>query len=111
LQRIGITPASTDPVVATIFATESNNYGRGVVQIATAQDLVGVKGGPGNVLAALEKEVAVAVSPLEFGAILQGIGVSTPPAVRGPAGVDAVLRSTPRLSPDQIEQFMRAIQR
>ena len=124
LQRIGITPASTDPVVATIFATESSNYGRGVVYIATSEDLAGASIGQGNVLAATELEVGVGLAPSEFAgragltvsasqarAILQEMGVSIPTSIRGPAGVTEALANTPRLTPAQISQFIeRAIE-
>ena len=59
LQKIGVTPASTDPVVATIFAIEAENYGRGVVHIASRIDLAGVEILKGNVLAHLEREVGI----------------------------------------------------
>jgi hypothetical protein len=124
LRRIEITPVSTDPVVATIFATESSSYGPGVVQVALAEDLAGLDIGPGNVLAALEREVAIGVAPLEFAArasttitvaeartILQDMGISVPRVIVGPAGVDAALRSIPRLTPEQIEHFMQTIRR
>jgi len=68
LQKIGIAPASTDPGIATLFAIESGNYGAGVVHIATPQALRGVTIGPGNVLAAIEREVGVELTPAQFAA-------------------------------------------
>lgn len=38
----GFTPVSTDPAVDTLFATESENYGQGIIYIATKRDLAGV---------------------------------------------------------------------
>jgi hypothetical protein len=121
LQEIGVTSASTDPVVAAIFATESDNYGIGVVHIATAHDLVGVRITSGNVLAKIECEVGVELRPAEFAlrathtiaaqrarTILREMGIAVPPIIRGPAGVDAALKSLPRLDPDQIRQFVEA---
>ncbi|NOT09808.1 MAG: toxin [Gemmatimonadales bacterium] len=120
LQRVGVTPTSTDPLVATVFGTESQNYGKGVVQIATAADLEGVTLSQGNVLAALEKEVAVELLPLQFAeragaqitaaearGILERMGHVLPGQIRGPAGVSQVLGTTPRLTPDEIKLFVQ----
>jgi len=122
LQRIGITPASIDPVVAAIFATEAENYGRGVVHIASRSDLSGVEMLQGNVLAHLEREVGINILPAEFArrasatitasqarAILERMGISIQSNIRGPAGVDAMLRATPRLTTEQIQQFLNAV--
>jgi RHS repeat-associated protein len=123
LQKIGITPATTDPGVATIFATEAQTYGRGVVHIARAKDLAGVTIGEGNVLANLEREVGVHIAPAEFAqrasttisaeqakAALGELGISVPAALRGPAAVDAALRATPKLSAEQVQRFLQIVQ-
>ena len=99
LQRIGVTPASTDPAVATTFATESEQFGPGIVYIATEEDLAGVEITGGNVRAALESEVGVWIQPSEFAeraslsvsasdarAILAGMGIDIPGVI---ADVDA----------------------
>jgi len=121
LQEIGVTPVSTDPVVATIFAIEAENYGRGVVHIASRSDLAGVEILKGNVLAHLEREVGIGILPAEFARrasititasqarnILSGMGIHIQLSIRGPAAVDAVLRATPRLTSEQIQQFLNA---
>ena len=121
LQEIGVTSVSTDPVVATIFATEGDNYGVGVVHIVAARDLVGVRSIPGNVLAEVECEVGIELHPAEFArrasqtiraerarAILRELGIIIPSIIRGPAGVDAALRSLPRLNQEQVRQFVGA---
>jgi hypothetical protein len=121
LQEIGVTSVSTDPVVATVFATESNNHGVGVVHIVAARDLAGVRIMPGNVLAEIEREVGVELLPAEFArrarytisaaqarAILRGMGIIVPSIIRGPAGVDAALGFVPRLSQEQVQQFVDA---
>ncbi len=121
LQTIGITPATTDPVVATIFATESANYGLGVVQIASPQALAGVDILQGNVLSSLESEVGVGLPPAGFAAsadttitaaqsraILQEMGVSLPSQIANPGALNTVLQNTPRLTPLQIQQFINA---
>ena len=121
LQEIGVTPVSTDPVVATIFATEAENYGKGVVHITSRRDLAGVEMLKGNVLAHLEREVGLNILPAEFARrasatitasqardILARIGINVQSSIRGAAAVDAVLRATPRLATEQIQQFLNA---
>lgn len=121
LQEIGVTSVSTDPVVATIFATESNSYGIGVVHIAAAHDLPGVRIIPGNVLAEIECEAGVELHPAEFArrathtiaaeqarTILRELGIAVPSIIRGPAGVDAALKSLSRLNQEQVRQFVDA---
>jgi len=120
LQKIEVTPTTTDPVVATIFATESASYGKGVVYLAAPANLAGANIMKGNVLRDLEAEVAVGVSPTEFarraGAtisaakardILGSMGIKLPPVIRGPAALDAALRTAPRLTQHQIQEFIQ----
>ncbi|WP_239989146.1 RHS repeat-associated core domain-containing protein [Corallococcus macrosporus] len=120
LQRIGITPASTDPAVATIFATESSNFGKGVVHVASPADLAGIEISAGNYLAALEKEVAVNVAPLDFArragvtltveearALLRGLGAEVPGRVPDKAALSDALRNAPQLTADQVRAFVR----
>jgi hypothetical protein len=119
LQEIGVTSVSTDPVVATISATESSGYARGVVHLAAARDLAGAGIIPGNVLAEIECEVGVELRPVEFASrvshtitaeqartILREMGMVIPSIILGPAGVDAALRSAPRLNQEQVRQFV-----
>jgi RHS repeat-associated protein len=118
LQRIGVTPTSTDPAVATLFATEASRFGEGVVLLAPRSAVPTI---PGNVLAALEAEVGVALKPVEFAAraqsvnlaearaVLQQLGVELPAQVGGKAVLDATLRSSGRLTPEQIAEFVRAV--
>jgi hypothetical protein len=63
-QRVGVTPTSSDPGVATIFATHAQQFGDAVVQIATPGDIAGVETFPGYI--ASEAEVGVDMSPAEF---------------------------------------------
>jgi hypothetical protein len=119
LQRIGVTPTSTDPVVATLFGTESEAFGQGVVHIATPGSLEGVEIIEGNVLRGLESEVGVGLRPAEFAGradititsgqarqILSEMGIDVPTQIGGKAGLDTALRSTPRLTPAQIQEFV-----
>ncbi|MFJ2986222.1 beta strand repeat-containing protein [Collimonas sp. NPDC087041] len=125
LQELGITPTSTDPGVATVFATGSaTTYGNGVVHIATSSDLAGV-----NILPAantsssfvgIEAEVAVGVPPTQFAdtasvtitaaqarGILADMGINVPAYV--PIGdVTNTLQSIPKLTPAQTQQFINA---
>jgi RHS repeat-associated protein len=123
LQKAGRTPASTDPIVATIFATESSNYGRGVVHIASPTDLAGVKMFEGNTLRVLEREIGVGLRPSEFAqragltitagearAILAEMGVKLPGRISPSSALD-VLRTAPRLTQRQINDFVRRARR
>lgn len=113
LQRIAITPTSTDPVVATIFAIEASNYGRGVVLVAPRAGLPTV---PGNVLAGIEAEIGVAMSPSTFAAHASSVGVAEARSALGQLGIQlpgsisranlsSVLNNTPRLTGQQTESF------
>jgi len=119
VQATGVTPASTDPLVATLFATEAENFGRGVVHIALPADLAGVTIGPGNVLSGLESEVGVHITPAEFEArasvtlsvaqarsILKELGVQMPTIIRDVSALDYELKTTPRLTSKQIQEFL-----
>jgi hypothetical protein len=120
VQRLGVTPATTDPVIATIFATEAENYGRGVVYIAGASDLAGAPIRRGNVLASLEAEVGVGIPPLEFArrarlvisaadarAILATFAIRVRPMIRGAASVDTALQELPRLDQARVTDFVQ----
>jgi hypothetical protein len=57
------TPTSTDPIVSAVFATESSNFGQGVLYIATNTDLLGIQVAESNVLVHMENEVALNLRP------------------------------------------------
>ena len=91
VQRIGISPATTHPGVATIFGTHSNNFGQGTVQIFSAANLDAIERIPGNVLSQAEREVGLValprdlaeragriISPAEARAILADMGIDVP---------------------------------
>ena len=120
LQRLSLTPATTDPIVATLFATESANFGFGVVHIATHGELTGVEIVAGNVLATLEKEVAIRIKPREFAQkagltliaaearnILRNIGIALPHRIANKARLSEILHTSPRLTQEQIFEFVR----
>lgn len=121
LQRIGITPASTDPAIATLFATESANFGEGVVHIASPGALRGVTVGQGNVLAASEREVGVELLPSQFEArsqtitaaqsreVLEGMGIKLPAQIADKAALDAAVRASTPMTPAQIQAYLKAV--
>jgi RHS repeat-associated protein len=67
LQRLGLTPTSTQPAVATVFATvaETEYGGNGVVYIVSSNDLASVLTSPGNDYA-YEFEAVFEILPLDF---------------------------------------------
>ena len=119
LQRLGITPASTDPLVSTVFATEAEKYGRGVIYIASDSDLEGVIISEGNVLSNLEREVCVEIPPKVFPEkagmvistqdsrrILKEIGYPLPNKIYSKNDLSEVLKEMPRLSKDEIQAYI-----
>ncbi len=120
LQRIGVTPASTDPVVSTLFATESENFGRGVLHIASPDDLKGIDIDAGNVLAGKEAEVAVGLPPLEFAkrasttisaagarSILRELDIKLPERIVDKDALGREITLSPRLNPAQTAEFLK----
>ncbi|MCX7806893.1 MAG: hypothetical protein N3A38_17150, partial [Planctomycetota bacterium] len=120
VQKVGVTPVSTDPGKATLFAIESSQYGEGVLIIARSSDLPAGSIGAGNVLGALESEVGVSMLPVEFArrarmsltveqarTLLQQVGVETPVMLATKAQLDAALRTAPAMTQQQIETFLR----
>ncbi|MFJ5304863.1 SpvB/TcaC N-terminal domain-containing protein [Streptomyces sp. NPDC088350] len=116
-QRVGITPTTTDPGVATVFGTHAEAFGQSVVQIAQPGDLVGVATHEGYI--ASELEVGVELSPTEFAArasveiptntartILQKMGIDIPGRV-GIEDISPTLATTPKLTQAQIVQFIK----
>jgi hypothetical protein len=90
--RVGLTSASADPVVATLFATTASRYGQGVVYIIPVARFFGRvhDNRQSGRLAALEAEFVIEVSPSEIAAcsvpvpvavatsILERMGVALP---------------------------------
>jgi hypothetical protein len=119
MQSSGQTSTSRDPLVATLFAIRAQTQGfPGVVYVAKPEDIADVPTGQGGVYKRLEKEVALVISPLEFAqrasisisvsqakAILQSMGFTLPSRIR-PDQMTEVLMNTPRLTQQQIVQFV-----
>jgi RHS repeat-associated protein len=119
MQRVGVTPTSTDPAVATVFATQSEQYGNGVVHIARPEDVAGVHRYPPS-LGGLESEVPLDMSPTEFAdrashtipvsqarQILDDMGISVPQQVTNNQALDAWLHQRTPMTDAQIGEFIR----
>ncbi|WP_157762538.1 putative T7SS-secreted protein [Nocardia yamanashiensis] len=115
-QRVEVTPTSSDPGVATIFGTHSEQFGEAVVQIARPEDILGVERYLGYIPA--EAEVGLGIIPVEFAArasieipvsfarsILEEMGIRLPAKI-GVDDLSPLLLETPKLSPGQIEHFI-----
>jgi hypothetical protein len=117
IQKVAVTPTSTDPGVATIFATHASQFGDAVVQIAMPEDIAGAQLFRGYI--ASEFERGVDMLPLEFASrasteipvgaarsILSGMGIDLPASIAY-EDISPVLATTPKLTPSQIEQFIQ----
>lgn len=114
----GFTPVSTDPAVDTLFATESENYGQGIIYIATKRDLAGVIIEEGNFLSVTEKEVgikllpeqyakmaSVSISAAESRSIFNEMGIHIPTGIYDKLQLSTLLEELPKLTSEQIRQF------
>ncbi|WP_395292930.1 hypothetical protein ACF9IK_04475 [Kitasatospora hibisci] len=102
--------------MATIFATHSEQFGDAIIQIATPRDLAGVATYEGCI--ASEAEVGVELSPGDFArrssiqipasaarGILSRMGISIPSRI-GIDDLSPLLANTPKLTPEQVSQFI-----
>ncbi|OZV84425.1 hypothetical protein CA850_00760 [Micromonospora echinospora] len=117
VQSAGVTPTSSDPGVATIFATHSEQYGsHSVVQIALPEDVAGFERYPGYI--PREAEVQFDMLPAEFArrasmeipastarGILERMGINVPRTIHID-DLNPLLEFTPKLSRNQIAQFV-----
>jgi hypothetical protein len=112
----GLTPVTTDPSVATLFATESSRYGAGVVQIANRADLTFQQG---NWFSGIERELGAVGTPAGFTSnaeltlsagqsrsILQGMGFDMPSAIGSRAQLSDALLANPGLSLSQTSSYL-----
>lgn len=122
-QILGLTSVSTDPLVATIFATQSQTrHGViGVVHIATPNDLTGLRFVEGHpAYRELELEFRLELQPVEFSkrasitltaqearAILKDMGIELPTKIYSHGAITETLRDTPRLRLAQIRTFLQ----
>ncbi|TDD40245.1 hypothetical protein E1287_01665 [Actinomadura sp. KC06] len=119
MQKAGVASVTTDPGVATIFATQSaSEYGgEGVVQIHRPGNLQDVeKLGPGYIPREAEMGLGIQASDLADRAnqtipaararsILSDMGYDIPPNITT-GDLNRILETTPKLSPDEIQDFM-----
>jgi hypothetical protein len=119
LRELNRTPTSTDPLVATLFAIESSGHGEGVLHIALRRRFAR-RIAPGNYYKNLEREVVVALQPIQFAALaditisaqqarrhLADIGFPLPPVIAGHMNLQLKLADSPRLDEGQILQFVQ----
>ncbi len=121
-----ITPASTDPAVATTFAIECKNHGVGVVQVISEETLkakgIAIKGG--NYLKSFEAEVGVSVAPLEFARsanytipvsvsrqILKDMGIYISARFGNTTSMGKFIRATPKLNKAQIIEYISRVKK
>jgi hypothetical protein len=122
LQQFGITPASTDPAIATAFALKSQTTsGQGVVFTGSLRRFAHGSIDGGNTFASLEREVQVNMSPTAFEAqastqipantarkILSEMGLAQlPSSIYSETQMTQILKSIKPLTPTQIKQFLQ----
>lgn len=121
LQKLGISPVSIDPLVATVFALESKGVsGRGVVLFGSKTEFT-AGFAVGNTRKVVEREIAVSLSPKQFAEksaksisadqarkILSEIGIADlPPSFRNVTQAKEWLDlHGRRMSPTQIKEFL-----
>jgi hypothetical protein len=117
----GMTPSTTDPIVATIFGLRGQEYGEGVVMCATPDDMEGVMTGTGGVLSGIENEIALQMRPSEFSArasvkitaqqaralIQQLFGYVLPSRIYNDGDLDYYVRNRPALTSQDMLLFYR----
>jgi hypothetical protein len=118
LQQLQMTPVTSDPLVAALFAIENVRNGPAVVYVARKVDIAFHLGSP-NVLAGIECEYAITVRPAEFierfvvrqitinelRSVFEEIGVELPVTIASRFKLDRELESRPRLTEEQISAF------
>ncbi|WP_327117644.1 DUF6531 domain-containing protein [Streptomyces sp. NBC_01341] len=122
VQRHGITPTSSDPGVASVFATQAERFGDAIVEIYPRGALDGVPVHQGYI--AREAEWPVELSPAELSSrasaqvpsavareILSEMGIHVPRKI-GNGDIDPLLEyDVPKLTPEQIAHFVEEAHR
>ena len=118
MQRAGVTLPSTDPKVATAFATRAAEYGESVLHVATSADLAGLKVELHTGYLAYEAEAYVGTTAADFAArssITVSAGVARDAfgdryrcayAIYSNEDLTSYLRNTPLMAPVKIEKFI-----
>jgi len=119
-----MTPVTTDPLVATLFALECRRYGPSVVHLASKSSVAQIIG-CGNKFAELECEIGLTVTPLEFAAnhstrclpvevarsILHDLGFPLPAVISSKWWLQIELQASVRLTDTEIVEFDRQAMR
>ncbi|WP_406461332.1 DUF6531 domain-containing protein [Streptomyces sp. NBC_00111] len=122
VQRHSITPTSSDPGVASVFATQAERFGDAIVEIYPRGALDGVPVHQGYI--AREAEWPVELSPAELSSrasvqvpsavareILSEMGIHVPRKI-GNGDIDPLLEyDVPKLTPEQIAHFVEEAHR
>jgi hypothetical protein len=122
LARDGHGYTVTDPKVAAAFATHAEQFGQGVVHLATPADLTGLKVELNAGYLPYEAEAYVSTTPADFAArasttisastarsVLGEMGIQVPGLIISPADLTTFLRNSPLMSSEQIAQFLARI--
>ncbi len=124
MQAAGVSAASIDPIVATVYAALGASRGADpVVTFGTRANFGGTLGF-GNVspsLRTIEREVSVPLAPLDFAAsaprsisldrsraILAQIGFNVPAFINASGETKNVITDLPKMTPEQIKQFLQS---
>jgi|GEM_PF-1930800 len=123
-QQTANTPTSWNPISATLFATEAEQHGSGVLHIATPPDLGHAAITGKNVLGDTEHEIGIGITPADFArqasltvtaaqarAILRDMGIDMPSRIYSTRDLGQHLREMPEMSADQIEEFVNLARR
>lgn len=124
VQSVRMTPVTTDPLVATLFALECLRHGPSVVHLASKGSVAQIIG-CGNRFADLECEIGLAVTPLDFAAnhtrcclpvevarsILHDLGFPLPVVISSKRWLQIELQTSARLTDTEIVEFDRQAMR
>jgi hypothetical protein len=119
LQKLGVTPTSIDPLVATVFAAEGSMKGANPVVYFGRMDAFSDTLEVGNFRKVLEREVTVPLTPDAFAAkapnsipltraraILAEMGIDVPATFASVPDATQFLEKAPKMTPEQIKKFV-----
>ncbi len=117
--RSGIVPTSENPAVSTVYALESNNFGNGVVYIASETELSGLVKVEGNVLKDIDVEIGIETTAKDFAnraglkitaeqsrTILKEMGINIPAWVPKDK-MNQILKDLPKMTDKQIQEYYK----
>lgn len=121
-QRFQVTPTTTNPFIATLFAVECQRLSSGVVLACLKSDVEHLIGAS-NVLSEVEQEVVVDVAPAEFSrrfahwkcevtkarAVLLELGYEVPEYIGDKNTLNTWVNDAPRLDDEVAIEFHRKI--